>query len=153
MALKSAGSSPAFPIIKYNHYAYVINHYNILNSKKLKSKKILKTVKTLKLVKALHYYGIISNFLIVTSGPRNRHYITFSTPHFSNTTYFSSIRLVSTPSKAHTISINAIRLATKSMGTSLIFLETSKGIITHLDALRLNITGRILCVVLFYVFW
>ena len=148
MALKSAGSSPAFPIIKYNHYAYVTNHFNILNSKRLKSKKIVKTVKTLRLVRALHRSGIISHFLLTRSNKNGRPFITFNTPYYGNSNYFSSIRLVSTPSRAHFISIKALKLASKSIGASIIFLETSSGIITHLDAMRLNITGRILCVVL-----
>lgn len=147
MALKSAGSSPAFPIIQYNHYSYVVNHFNILNSKRLKSKKILYNKKTIKLVKVLHNYGIISYFTILKSSNSNQ-YINFSSPYYNNFTYFSSIRLVSTPSKAHYISLKALRLASKSIGASIIFLETSKGIITHNEALRLSVTGRILCIIL-----
>lgn len=153
MALKSAGSSPAFPIIKYNHYAYVTNHFNILNSKKLKSKKIIKTVKTLRLVKALHKNGIISNFVITTNKYNGRSHILFNSPYYSTANFYSSIRLVSTPSRAHFMSLKALKLATISIGASTIFLETSQGIITHIDALRLGITGRILCVILYYVFW
>ena len=148
MALKSAGSSPAFPIIPYNHYAYVINHFNILNSKRLRNIKIIKTVKTLRLVKSLHRNGIISHFIMVRSQTNNRPFIVFDTPYYGSSSYFSCIRLVSTPSRAHFISIKALKLATKSIGNSIIFLETNSGIITHLDALRLNVTGRILCVVL-----
>lgn len=146
MALKSAGSSPAFPIIQYNQYAYVVNHFNILNSKRLKSKKIVKNKKTIKLVKSLYYNGVISNFTISKSN--DRQYVIFNSPYYGNFTYFSSIRLVSTPSRAHYISIKALKLASKSIGTSLIFLETTKGVITHIEALKFNITGRILCVVL-----
>jgi ribosomal protein S8 len=50
------------------------------------------------------------------------------------------------------MSLKALKLATISIGASTIFLETSQGIITHIDALRLGITGRILCVILYYVF-
>ena len=148
MALKSAGSSPAFPIIKYNQYAYAINHYNILNSKRLKLKKIVKTNKTLALVKALSRCGVISHFLIKKSSCSKYNLIIFNVPYYSNSNFFSSVRLVSTPSKAHYISLKALKLANKSIGTSIILLETTAGIITHIDALRLNITGRLLCVVL-----
>lgn len=148
MALKSVGSSPAFPNIRYNQYAYVINHFNILNPKRMKSIKIIKTTGTMRLVRALHRYGVISNFIVVRSASKLREQIIFTSTQYSCSTYFGSIRLVSSPSKAHTISIKALRLASKSVGTSLIFLETNKGIITHTEALKMNVTGRILCVVL-----
>ena len=147
MALKSAGSSPAFPNIKYNTYSYIVNHFNISNSKRLKSTTVLKTRKSLRIVTALKKYGLISIF-VLNSPLNSRKTITFTTPYYSTSTYYSSIRLVSTPSKAHYISLSSLKLAAKSIGSSVIFLETSKGIISHSDALRLGVAGKLLCVIL-----
>ena len=54
---------------------------------------------------------------------------------------------MSTPSKKHTISLKGLNLLKKISGTSLIILETSRGIISHIDALKLGVGGLILCVV------
>ena len=144
----SVGSNPAFPIIPYNAYSYVVNHFNLLNSKKQVKKTIILTKKTLRLVKVLHSQGVINHFLIHKS-ISNRvptHYITFSPLFYRSTPFFKNVRLVTTPSRKHTISLSALRMVSPSVRSSVILLSTSQGIIPHTEALALRIGGLILCV-------
>jgi ribosomal protein S8 len=54
---------------------------------------------------------------------------------------------VSSPSKCYNISLKGLILATKSLGNSIIILETDKGIITHIDAIQYNIGGKLLGII------
>ena len=145
MAPKSAGSSPASPSIPYNTNSYVANHFNILNSKKLPRITIVYTSKSIRLVRALYSSGILQGFIV--HNVDNKKHITFNTQYYRGVPYFSHFRVVSTPSKAQTISLKALRVAVKSIGKSLILLETDKGIISHIDALNYSIGGRILGII------
>ena len=66
---------------------------------------------------------------------------------YKKSPFFKSIRLVSTPSKAFTIKLSTLRVLQPSLGQSLMILETTNGLITHREALKLKISGRILCVI------
>lgn len=145
MAPKSAGSSPASPIYMYNLNSYIANHFNILNSKKMPRISVKYTNKTLKLVNTLYSNRIIQGYIVDTTD--NVKYITFNPHYYRGIPYFSHFKVVSTPSKPQTISSRALSIATKSIGKSLIILETDKGIITHTEAIKYNIGGRILGVV------
>ena len=142
------GSSPAFPITPYNAYSYVVNHFNLVNSKKQVKKTIILTKKTLRLVKVLHSQGVINHFLIhknVSLGVP-AYYITFSPLFYKSIPFFRSVRLVTTPSRKHTVSLSALRLVVPSVRSSVILLSTSRGIIPHTEALALKIGGLILCI-------
>jgi ribosomal protein S8 len=133
----------------YYTHAYVVNHVNILLSRKQKCVQIILTKKTLRLVRVLYKNAVIKNYIIVEKTIKNKKikFIRFSGLFFKNESYFKGIRLVSTPSKKHTISLKGLNLLKKISGTSLIILETSRGIISHIDALKLGVGGLILCVV------
>jgi ribosomal protein S8 len=142
------GSSPAFPILPYNAYSYVVNHFNLVNSKKQVKKTIVLTKKTLRLVTVLHSQGVINHFLIHKSTLSGvpKYYITFSPLFYKSTPFFKNVRLVTTPSRKHTISLTALRMASHSVRSSVILLSTSQGIIPHTEALNLQIGGLILCI-------
>ena len=145
MAPKSAGSSPASPIIYYYTNSYVANHFNILNSKKTHRITIVSTNKTLKLVKSLYSARIINSYIISTKGSRT--YITFNSMYYRNVPYFSHLRIISTPSKLHNVSLRALRVISKSIGVSVLLLETDKGIITHKQAIDCNTGGKLLGII------
>ena len=145
MAPKSAGSSPASPTIQYYTNSYVANHFNILNTKKMHRITIINTKKTLNLIKSLYSARIINSYII--SQKNNKSYITFNSIYYRNVPYFSHLRIVSTPSKLHNVSIKALRVISKSIGVSVLLLETDKGIITHKQAIDCNIGGKILGVI------
>lgn len=136
-------------LMPYYTHAYVVNHVNILLSRKQKCVQIILTKKTLRLVRVLYKNAVIKNYIIVEKTIKNKKikFIRFSGLFFKNESYFKGIRLVSTPSKKHTISLKGLNLLKKISGTSLIILETSRGIISHIDALKLGVGGLILCVV------
>ena len=145
MAPKSAGSSPASPIYMYNVNSYVANHFNILNSKKVPRITIKYTSKALKLVNTLYLNRIIQGYVIDVKGKNKS--ITFNSHYYRGIPYFSHFKIVSTPSKPQTISLKALNISTKSIGKSLIILETDRGIITHMEAIKYNIGGRVLGVI------
>jgi len=61
--------------------------------------------------------------------------------------FFKHLRLVSTPSKAFTIRLTTLRILDKSIGQTIIILETSHGLLLHKAALKKQVSGRILCVI------
>jgi ribosomal protein S8 len=101
----------------------------------------------LMLINTLYRVGCVQRFLLSTEH-RNGRRIRFayiSTPFFKQVPYFKSVRLVSTPSKRHTISLKSLRIITMSIRSSLIILSTPYGIVNHNEALRLRTGGLILC--------
>lgn len=145
----SVGSSPASPSLPYYTNAYVINHLNILLSRKQKCIQIILTKKTLRLVRSFYKNAVIKNYIIIEKSFKSKKtkYIRFNGLFFKNEPYFKGARLVSTPSRKHTISLRGLMLLRRISGTSIIILETSRGIISHLDAIRLGVGGLILCVI------
>lgn len=142
MGLKSAGSNPAFPKMQYDPYAYIINHLNISLSRKLLRTTVRFSKKFLDLVHILQSSGLIKNYLVFG---KERKYIRFSIFYYKGKAFFSGVRLISTLSKKFHISLNALRrLHTVSASTTYI-LNTSRGIITHRDAIRRNTGGTLLC--------
>jgi ribosomal protein S8 len=61
------GFDPRVSNIRYNSYAYVVNHLNLAISKKKLRIKFKYTRKTLELTKALFSIGYISNYSVVTN--------------------------------------------------------------------------------------
>ena len=149
MELKSTGSNPVFPNIRYNTYSHLINHLNLITTKKIPKTRIYLTRKNLSLIKCLHSIGCISKFLIVRhlNKTRSRTSVHISAPYYKNTPFFKSVRVISTPSKQHRTSISGLKLISNSLKSSTMILSTSTGIITHREALRINVGGLILCIV------
>ena len=133
----------------YYTHAYVINHVNILLSRKQRYIEIVLTRKTLKLVRTFYKYGIIRNYIILQKLEKRKivSYIRFNGVFFKGESYYRSVRLVSSPSRKHNISLKGLNLIRHSVGHSLIILETSRGLISHKEALRFGTGGAILCVI------
>jgi len=134
-----------FPTIQINSYMYLINHINLLNTQKLLQTKIRVNKKTLSLVRALNLVGCISKFQLVKE--RHYRYIYITVPFYKNTPFFKSIRVISTPSKKHNVSFEALKLITKTLNASILFLSTNHGILNHLEALNKKTGGIALCIV------
>lgn len=147
------GFDPRVSNIKYNSYAYAVNHLNLAISRKKLRIRFKHTRKTLELTKALFSIGYISNYSVVIDNPRsilpgkaNNAWIYVSTIFFKNTPFFKSLRLVSTPSKKHTTTLKGLRVINLSIKSSIIILSTPYGIIDHREALRIGTGGTILCI-------
>ena len=142
---KECRFEPCVSNIKYNLNSYVANHFNILNSKKMPRITILFTKRAHSFIKSLYNARVIQNYIVLTR--ENTKYIVFSSYHYKNTTYFSHLKIVSTPSKVQTISLAALRTISNSLSNSIVLLETDRGVITHLESLHYKIGGRILGVI------
>lgn len=149
MDLKSTGSNPVFPNMHSYTYSHTINHLNLITTKKNAKVKILINRRGLTLLRALHEVGCVSKFIISKGYVRKtlRTYAYISAPFYKNTAFFKSVRVVSTPSKHHQISLRGLKLITHSLNASIMLLSTSGGIITHREALKLGVGGKILCMV------
>jgi ribosomal protein S8 len=136
---------------KYNMYAYVINHVNLLLSKRSGVAALLHTRKTIALVTALRAAGCIDKVLVVSRNTprlrRQRRTIRFTVLLYKGSPFYKGVRLVSSPSRKHTISLKGLRLVTTALGCSTLLLSTTRGIVTHHQALAWGIGGLVLCVV------
>ena len=149
------GFDPRVSNIRYNSYAYVVNHLNLAISKKKLRIRFKYTRKTMELTRALFSIGYISNYSVVTENPiltnsklpnSKNSWIYVNTIFFKNTPFFKSLRLVSTPSKKHTTTLKALHVINISIKSSIIILSTPYGIIDHREALRIGTGGTILCI-------
>jgi ribosomal protein S8 len=61
--------------------------------------------------------------------------------------FFRRVKLVSTPSKRFNLKLRTLQILSKSLGETILILETSFGTLTHMDALRLKTGGKILLVI------
>lgn len=141
------GSSPMFPNIFYNSEAYLINHINFINAQKSLQIKIRITKRILNSIKSLNSIGCVSKFKLVKTNSFYKKYAYISVPFYKNTPFFKSIRLVSTPSKKHYLSLKGLYLVSKTLNASIMFLSTNKGILTHTEALKKKVGGLILYIV------
>lgn len=130
--------------MRYNSYAFLINHVNIVASKKHRWITIQLTKKSLRLLPLFKKYGLVNSSLMVC--PKKK---TFKISPFvyKGSPFFKGVRLISTPSKVFTIKIKTLNILTKSLGSTILLIETSRGVVTHSEALKLNIGGRLLCTI------
>jgi len=96
----------------------------------------------------LYKLGGVKNFQIYKAFEKKKykHYITFTVLFYRNSPFFSNIKLVSSQSKNRYITLKALRILNHSIGSTVIILSSSKGLITHKDALRFGIGGKVLAV-------
>ena len=139
------GFDPRVSNMRYNSYAYVINHLNLAITRKKLFIKIKHTRKTLELVKALYKVGYINSFSVSTGDYKNS-FIYISPSFFKNTPFFKAVRLVSTPSKKHFTTLKALYVMDKTLNSSIIILSTPQGLIDHKEAIRMRTGGIILCI-------
>lgn len=146
MDLNSEGSNPSSPNMYQSPYAYLIAHLNLAFKNDKRIHRILCTKKTLKLMKVLRQEGCVT-YLIPRSVNITKRYLLFTPYFYKQTTFFKYIRLISTISKKFTVTFKALIIINRSLKSSLLLIETSKGILTHKDALRLRVGGLLLCVI------
>lgn len=134
--------------VPYSTPNYVANHLNISNAKKKNTKTIILTKKSLKIVKTLWTYGVVHRYLIRKNDKNTlpKYFITFTTLVYQTKPFFRGVRVVSTPSRKHTISLNALRKASHSLKISTVLLSTPYGVISHHEALQRKIGGLIFAV-------
>lgn len=92
----------------------------------------------------LKQLGVINSCVIVS---KKKKLLKISPFSYKRSPFFKHIRLVSTPSKAFTVRLSTLKILDKSVGQTTIILETSHGLLLHKNALKHQVSGRILCVV------
>jgi ribosomal protein S8 len=136
----SMGSSPMFPIITTNYtFSYAINAVNLAASHRDLKYKILCTRKVLRFIKIFRHINYITRFAIIKQN--NQLYVAISPFYFRGQKPFKSFRLVSKPSRAYYVSLEALRLLNKRSGGTIYLISTSHGIVTSLEAVKKKISG------------
>lgn len=143
---KEYGFEPRVSNMYYNPVSLISNHVNLALSKKSFKNKVVLTKANLKLLKLLRSVGCVNN-LSVLSSHGNHNFITFSVFLYRNSTFFYKVRPVSTSSKKFFLSYRALKMISTNLKSTLIILSTSKGLISHKEALYLKIGGLILFVI------
>ena len=128
----------------YDTYAYVVNHINIAIARKKLKIKFKHTKKALEITHLLYQIGYVSHYQLIHEHKQTWIYISIT--YYKNTPFYKSLRLVSTPSRRHFISLKALRTVQNSIKSSIVLLSTSKGLLTHTEAIKLNTGGLILCI-------
>lgn len=141
---KEYGFEPRVPNLMY--YApniLVANHVNLALSKNSINNKVVFTKKTLLYLKSISSLGVVNGLHIQSNNLTLKKRILFSVFFYKNTSFFYKIKQISTPSKKFYISLKALKVLTNNLKASTLLISTSKGLITHKEALRLR-TGGIL---------
>lgn len=136
-------------ILGYEPNAYVINHLNIALSKKILRTTIIPNRRTLQIVKVLYQIGCIRQFMILNQHKLNgkvKKILRFTVLFYKTRPYFKGVRLVSTCSRKFRITLSGLKVAMSFLKASVIILSTSKGVMSHNEAINLGIGGLILCV-------
>ena len=140
---KECGFKSLVSNLYYNSYAYAINHVNLITSSKKRFSLIKVNNKILNLIVLFKKLGFLNSTLLTKN---NKALIKISPFVYKQTTFFKTAKLISTPSKMFTIKYKSLRILERSIGETILILETNKGIITHKEASNLKIGGKILCI-------
>ena len=118
-------------------------------SRKSAKTQIRFTRKVYPLIKLLYEIGCIRHFVVTKRSVKNTvyYFITFSTVFYRNTLFFKDVTLISTPSKRHTISLKALRTVNTHLKASVLIISTPYGLVTHMDALKLNTGGLLVAII------
>lgn len=111
-------------------------------AKKLLVFQIIYTKKNYELVNILKKTGLIKSFCFLNVN--NSLKIKISPFFYKNLPVCKRLKLLSKPSKSLFISFKALKLLHNRTNDSIFFLSTTKGVITHLDALRAQIGGKLI---------
>lgn len=126
-----------------NSRVNLINNYNIAIKKKSINVKTRYSNQNLILLKKLHSIGIINSYVFV----KDTKYITFSPTYFLSIPYSSNIRCISRGLKSFSISLKGLNFLKQFSGNTLIFIESSTGILTLSESLHKKKSGKIILVI------
>lgn len=133
----------------YTSDAFVTNHINFALSRKRLRTTFKISKRGLRLIKVLFNVGCIHNYILFKR-PINKQthnlFIRFTILFYKGKPFFRGVRLVTKPSLKYNISLKALQVIDSTLRASIFILSTSKGIITHHEAIRYKIGGLLLCV-------
>ena len=143
MGLDSIGSSPMLPnyLLKLN-YVYFINHLKLNIAKQNFFFDIIVTPSVKQMLHIFYTLGIVRRFHRLQS-TRYRVYPGWS----SSSLLYRRVKVYSHTKNPLKISVKALSVLKQSTGCSSLILSTSKGVITHQEALRLRLGGQLICII------
>ena len=121
---------------------YVISHINLSLKRRNKKIHLRFSNKNLLLIRILYKLNVINSYVNLQNL-----YIVVSPTFFKNSPFFSQVKQVSSAKKSFYVSNRSLRLISKSIANSFVLLETSSGVLTHTEAIKLNVGGKIVCVI------
>lgn len=140
----SMGSSPVFPtIIKHYYFSYLLSMLNINKLHKNLSFNIIFNKKNLRIVTILKKLNLIYKYTLINK--KNFILINVNLYFYKNNPTSSSFKIISKPSKNFFLSYKSLRLLTKKSGNSVFLLSTTKGILTHTEAVKWKTSGFVIC--------
>ena len=133
--------------LNFNYWLpYIINQIN-LNSAKKNLKFCVTFNKTnMTLLKILNKFGVILSYSLIKE--KNFFKIIVYIYYFKNILFFKNFQQISTSSKSFFISSRMLFLLNKRTANSIFLLSTNNGIISHNEALKKNIGGKLLLLLL-----
>lgn len=139
----SMGSNPVFPTIIFNYnISLIANLININRLRKQLTFKVIFSKKNINIIKIFKKINLIYKFSIISLN--NINYIKINLYYFKNKKISNYFKIISTPSKKFFISYQALRLLAKKTGKSVFLISTSRGILTHEEALQQKTSGYLL---------
>lgn len=139
---KEYGFEPRVSTISFFNISQTSTNMNLSLGKQLPNGLLTFTKVNYKVIKVVHKLGLVDNIWVLYKG-KNR-FIRYSFLFYKNRPFFHKIKNVSTSTKKYFISLHSLRIMTRYTKSTIIILSTSKGIMTHLNALRFGLGGIIL---------
>lgn len=132
-----------FPKMFYNYpISYLINAVNIATAHRKLAIKIVYSRRMHGLLKILHSRSIISAYTVFRQN--GTWFIKIYPAYHKGARLIKSFTLVSTPARAYYVSRQSLFFLAKRSGTGLYLISTSRGIVTHSEALCMGISGFLL---------
>jgi ribosomal protein S8 len=125
-----------------------ISSHNFLNVLKLvaTNKKLFFFIsfsfQIFQIIQVLKDLNFIKSYIIIKKN--NKIFIKIYLSYYKQLPLFSALKLLASSSKFFFVSLKSLQLIQKKTLNSIFLLHTSRGIITHIEALKLKIGGRFL---------
>lgn len=141
MGLDSIGSNPVFPIfLNKLDYTYLINHLKLNIARKNYFFDIKVNVKLLGLINLLHKLNIIRRFVLITPF-KYRIY----TNWFDKQASILKLKNYNRALNPIRIKLQALTILNQHTYNSQLILSTSKGLLTHHEAIKAKVGGFLVC--------
>lgn len=142
MGLDSIGSSPMFPNILMMNYVFFSNHLKIAIAQRNFCFNVHVNEKVLKFIHIFRKLNIIRR--LIKLGPKTyRIYI----PWYNNHPRLKSLKFYSLGAHPLRLSHASLLLLNTHTHNSHIILSTSRGLLTHREALKYHLGGILICIV------
>ena len=127
----------------YNYYvSFLINHIKMNSAEKNLKFNLVYTKKIFRFLKFLRSIHYIYKFNVFFK--QNKLYVMIFLYYFNRLSFVKNFKVISKPLKNYFISLTSLMLLTKRTANSVYILSTSKGFLTHNQAIHRKIGGILL---------